>query len=45
MLVGLLGGRSYAHILNDIQYPSHLEHEYALSVVLFVPEDVGEVLL
>ena len=45
MLVGLFGGRSYVQILNDIQYPSNLEHEHALRVVTFVPGDMGEVLL
>jgi hypothetical protein len=45
MLVSLFGGRSYVQILNDIQYSSDLEHEHALSVVMFVPEDMGEVLL
>ena len=43
MLVGLFGGRSYVQILNAIQYPSDYEHEYALWVVMFVPEDKGEV--
>ena len=42
MLVGLFGGRSYVQIHNDNYYP---EHEYALGVVTFVPEDMGEVLL
>ena len=41
MLVGLFGGRSYVQILNDIYYPSDLEHEHALSVVTFVSEDMG----
>ena len=45
MLVGLLSGRSYVQILNDIQYASDLEHEYSLCVVVFVPKDKGEVLL
>jgi hypothetical protein len=45
MLVGLFGGRSYVKILNDIQYPSDIEHEHALWVVMLVPEDMGEVLL
>ena len=30
MLVGLFGGRLHVQILNDIQYPSDLEHEYHL---------------
>ena len=45
MLVGLFGGRLYVHILNGIQYPFDLEHEYYLRVVSFVLEDMGEVLL
>ena len=45
MLVGLFGGRSYIQILNDSYYPYDLEHEHALWVVNFVPEDMGEVLL
>ena len=45
MLVLLLGARSYVHILNDIYYPSDLEHERDLRVVTFVLEDMGEVLL
>ena len=45
MLVGLFGGRLYAQIHYAIQYPSDYEHEYALWVVTFVPEDMGEVLL
>ena len=45
MLVGLFGGRSYVQILNDIQYSSDYEHEYDLLVVMFVHEDMGEVLL
>ena len=44
MLIGLLGGRSYVQILDDIQYPSDLEHEYDLWVVAFVIKDMGEVL-
>jgi hypothetical protein len=44
MLVGLSGGRLYAHIYYAIQYPSDLEHEYDLLVVTFVLEDMGEVL-
>ena len=44
MLVGLFGGRLYVQILNDIQYPSDLEHEYDFLVVTFVLEDMGEVL-
>ena len=45
MLVGLFGGRLYVQILNVIQYPSDVEHEYDLLVVTFVLEDMGEVLL
>ena len=45
MLVGLFHGRSYVQILNDIKYHSDYEHEHALQVVMFVPEDMGEVLL
>ena len=45
MLIGLLGGRSYVQILNSYYYSSDYEHEYALWVVTFVPEDMGEVLL
>ena len=45
MLISLFCGISYVQILNDIQYPSDLEHEHALRVVTFVPEDMGEVLL
>ena len=45
MLVGLLGGRSYVQILYAHYYPSDYEHEYALGVIMFVPEDKGEVLL
>jgi hypothetical protein len=30
MLVGLFGGRLYVQIIDDIQYPSYLEHEYDL---------------
>ena len=45
MLVGLFGGGSYVQILNDNLYSSDYEHEYALWVVTFVPEDMGEVLL
>ena len=45
MLVGLIGGRSYVQILYAYYYPSDYEHEYALSVVTFVPGDMGEVLL
>ena len=43
MLVGLFGGRSYVQICYAIQYPFDLEHEYVLSVVTFVLEDMGEV--
>ena len=45
MLVGLFGGRSYVQILNAYDYSFDYEHEYALCVVTFVPEDMGEVLL
>ena len=45
MLVGLFDGRLYVQILDDIQYPYDLEHEYDLWVVTFVLEDMGEVLL
>ena len=45
MLIGLLGRRSYAQILNACYYSSDYEYEYALCVVTFVPEDMGEVLL
>ena len=45
MLVGLFGGRSYVQILYAHSYPSDYEHVYALWVVTFVPEDMGEVLL
>ena len=45
MLIGLLGGRSYVQILNAYYYTSDYEYEYALGVVTFVPEDMGEVLL
>ena len=45
MLIGLLGGRSYVQILNAYYYSSDYEYEYALCVVTFVPEDIGEVLL
>ena len=45
MLVGLFGGRSYVQILYAHYYLSDYEHEYALSVVMFVLEDKGEVLL
>ena len=41
MLVGLLGGRLYVQILDAIQYLSGHEHNYALWVVTFVPEDMG----
>ena len=45
MLVGLIGGRLYVQILYAYYYPFDYEHEYALWVVMFVPEDMGEVLL
>ena len=45
MLIGLFGGRSYVQILHAYYYPSDYEHEYALWVIMFVPEDKGEVLL
>ena len=45
MLVGLIGGRSFVQILYAYYYPSDYEHEYALQVFTFVPEDKGEVLL
>ena len=45
ILIGLLGGRSYVQILNAYYYTSDYEHEYALGVVMFVPEDMGEVLI
>ena len=45
MLVGLFGGRSYVQIHYAYQYSSDYENEYALLVVTFVPEDMGEVLL
>ena len=45
MLVGLFGGGSYVQILYAYYYPSDYEHEYALRVIMFVPEDMGEVLL
>ena len=44
MLVGLFGGRLYVQILDVIQYPFGLEHEYDLWVVTFILEDMGEVL-
>ena len=45
MLVGLFGGRLYVQILDAIQYPSDLEHEYDFRLVNFVLEDMGELLL
>ena len=45
ILIGLLGGRSYVQILHAYYYTSDYEHDYALWVVTFVPEDMGEVLL
>ena len=44
MIISLFGGILYVQILDDIQYPSDLEHEYDLWVVTFVLEDMGEVL-
>ena len=35
MLVGLLDERLYVRILNHIQYPSVLEHEYVCEYLLF----------
>ena len=45
MLVSLFGGRSYVQIFNHIFISSDHEDEYDLCVVLFVPEDMEEVLL
>jgi hypothetical protein len=36
---------NYFQIIKDIQYPSDHEHEHALWVVMFVTEDMREVLL
>jgi hypothetical protein len=44
MLIGLLGGRLYAQIYYEIQYPAGHEHVDDVCVVTFVLEDMGEVL-